>query len=743
MADPWVQASQVWFNHTYGGLTGFQPLTVDGQSGWQTMYALTRALQYELGISPLSDNFGAGTLSAVTAFGSLTATNPNTAANPSNIVKIAQAGLYCKGYNAGNGQITGQWSAATQLAVSNLRTDLGLTASATLTPKMFKFLLAMDAARLIAGGDSVIRQGQQAMNARYQNRRDFYLVPADGYFLRDTHRALLFSIQYELNMVDGVANGNFGPGTKSGLQQQANLSQGATDTSKFFVHLFQFALRVNGYNVSFDGSYGSGTAGAVNTFQQFAALPVTGTANLQTWASLLVSTGDPDRPGTGADCISEITPARLTTLRNAGYKYFGRYLTNTPDFDPDKCIKPGEMERIFASGGRIFPLFQTGGGQISHFTYKRGEEVGEEAALAAWAYRIPENTIIYFSVDFDALPAQVTQSVIPYFQGVQQRIGRSGRTFRVGVYGPRDVCTKIVNAGLAVSSFVSDMSTGYAGNLGQPLPSTWAFDQIRTQTEGSGAGAVEIDKNIVSGRDTGFATLSAAIGVGNDPTIPSSKLDAFEADWFLECYEHEDSPIQQGQMVANRAGMKSRVAAHDAYITQLAAQHNCYKALIMTPLIWEGMVINPGDLVVADPLVVGYYTRLEQGLQPESFHRKDSSTGICQIFAATAIKAINYAVAWGILTSRTYDANRWQDMWEVWQALYSDEQFSIKMALFTMMMEAGLNGGVTPNDLRTMTPSQVIAACFGYNGDNEEAMKYGRKRMMLYYTIQRWHESFR
>lgn len=123
--------------------------------------------------------------------------------------------------------------------------------------------------------------------------------------------------------------------------------------------------------------------------------------------------------------------------------------------------------------------------------------------------------------------------------------------------------------------------------------------------------------------------------------------------------------------------------------------------------------------------------------------RSDSSTGVCQIFAATAIKAINYAVAWNILTSRTYDENNWQDMWEVWQALHSDEEFNIKMALFTMMMEAGFNGSATPNDLRKMTPSQVIAACSGYNGDGDEAMKYDRKRMMLYYTIQRWHESFR
>lgn len=29
-----------------------------------------------------------------------------------------------------------------------------------------------------------------------------------------------------------------------------------------------------------------------------------------------------------------------------------------------------------------------------------------------------------------------------------------------------------------MSSFVADMSTGYSGNMGYPMPANWAFDQI-------------------------------------------------------------------------------------------------------------------------------------------------------------------------------------------------------------------------------------------------------------------------
>lgn len=752
MGDPWVQATQVWYNNEYGARPGFPLLTVDGQSGWQTMYGLTRALQSELGLTSLSDNFGPGTLSALTNFGTITATNPNTSGGPSKIVMIVQGALYCKGYNAGNGNLSGVWNSTMQAAVSAVRDDLGLVGSiATVTPKLVKFLLTMDAARLLPGGDSVIRDGQRAMNARYANRRDYYLVPADGYFLRDTHRSLLFALQYEIGMDDGVANGNFGPGTKSGLQQQANLSVGSTDSSKYFVRFFHFALRVNGYPVYFNSTYSALTASHTSAFQSFVGLPSTGNANMQTWAALLVSTGDPDRPGTGADCVMTITAERLATLRGAGYTHFGRYLTNTPDQDLDKCIKQGELERIFASGGRVFPLFQTGGAQVSHFTYKRGEQVGEEAAIAAWAYGIPSSSTLYFSVDFDALPNQVTDSVVPYFQGVKQRLGRTGRTYRVGIYGPRDVCRRIVAEGLAESSFVSDMSTGYAGNLGQPLPSNWAFDQIQTIWVGSGAGRIEIDKNIVSGRDNGIGSISPTIGTSSDPLIPASQFNAFEGEWWRECFEHEDSLPQQALMPLNRQNVKNRVQTHDAFITQTAATFGIPKAMIMTPLIWEGMVIRADD-DGADALVIGYYTALENGDPPVPGLPDDSSTGACQMKAKTAIRAHNWGRAKGLVTARAFNASVWQDVWEMWRLIRDNEQAAIRLAALTMMAEAekreamkGSAGAVI--EYRKMNPSQVMAMCVGYNGSwydgpGESALVYGRNRMMLYYTIQRWHQSF-
>jgi hypothetical protein len=104
----------------------------------------------------------------------------------------------------------------------------------------------------------------------------------------------------------------------------------------------------------------------------------------------------------------------------------------------------------------------------------------------------------------------------------------------------------------------------------------------------------------------------------------------------------------------------------------------------------------------------------------------------------SSIRSRNWAVEAKILKDRLFDSSKWQDVWEMWQYL-QDEQFNIRTAMFVMMYEASTRTGVAAKDMRALTPSQVMAALVGYNND----MIYGRRRMYLYYLIQRWHEMFR
>ena len=57
-----VLKTQEWLNETYGNDSRFNRVDEDGATGWSTIYALTRALQIELGITSTADNFGPTTI---------------------------------------------------------------------------------------------------------------------------------------------------------------------------------------------------------------------------------------------------------------------------------------------------------------------------------------------------------------------------------------------------------------------------------------------------------------------------------------------------------------------------------------------------------------------------------------------------------------------------------------------------------------------------------------------------------
>ena len=63
-------------------------------------------------------------------------------------------------------------------------------------------------------------------------------------------------------------------------------------------------------------------------------------------------------------------------------------------------------------------------------------------------------------------------AVKQYFAGIRRVFAKAGYYYHAGIYGARNVCSKVCNSGLAESSYVSDMSTGFSGNLGYKIPET-------------------------------------------------------------------------------------------------------------------------------------------------------------------------------------------------------------------------------------------------------------------------------
>ncbi|PAD65816.1 hypothetical protein CHH79_02230 [Bacillus siamensis] len=499
--DEMVLLTQEWLNETYKGKSGYNSIEENGKTGWKTMYALTRALQLELGITQTSDSFGPTTLRKLEEVGPISPASNSK----KNIVKIIQGALYCKGY--GPGGLTGTFGQGTKGAITEMQLNMGLSkGDGVVTPKVFKALLNMDSYILLSGASEKVRSIQQWLNNKYYHRENFFLMPCDGQYSRDTQKSLVYAIQYEEGLDDSAANGNFGPTTQRLIPV---LKFGTTDAKSSFIHLFQAALIFNGYNVPFDGVYSESVRSKVKDFQSFAKLEQSGTADFQTWASLLVSTGDPSRKGVACDSITQITSDRAESLKRAGYKIVGRYLTNAPGSSLNKKIQPGELETILKSGLNVFPIYQTYGGEANYFNKEQGKKDALAAYKAAKEYGFKNNTVIYFAVDYDAYGNALNNNIIPHFEGINEIMnGFLGSAYKIGIYAPRNVCTLVSKNNLAFASFVSGMSTGFSGNLGYPLPYNWAFDQISTINVGSGSGKIQIDNDICSGLDNGVNTIN-------------------------------------------------------------------------------------------------------------------------------------------------------------------------------------------------------------------------------------------
>ncbi|WP_062428268.1 glycoside hydrolase domain-containing protein [Herbidospora daliensis] len=514
--DHKVLAAQRWVNATYADAKGYVRCREDGVTGWATMGSLTRALQIELGLPEVDGVFGAGTLASVGVVG--------TGSTRMNVVQILQHGLFCKGYWGGDQP--GVFDSTTDTSVRELKADAGLDASdGDVGPKVFKAILTMDAYVVVAGGMGKVRAAQQWLNSRYTQRPNFFVIPCDGIFSRDVQRALYLAVQFELGMSDAQAGGNFGPGTRDGLRAHP-LTTGGTG---IWVRLLSAACVFNGRapghgEAEFTDAFDAGLAGYIRAFQEFAALPVTGTADYATWCQLLVSTGDPDRPGTAADCVTTVTAERARALWDAGYRIVGRYLDERPSSSPlHKQIQPGELAAIFAGGLRVFPISQYSGRTAAYFTHAQGYLDALGAHAAAVGYGFDAGTVIYFAVDFDATQPEIESNVVPYFKGVVGGLARQGKRYVHGVYGSRNVCARVTRETFARWSFVSGMSSGFSGNMGFALPENWAFNQIQTRWVGAGAGRIEIDKNVHrASADPGVAS------VGN-PVRPAADFVAHVA----------------------------------------------------------------------------------------------------------------------------------------------------------------------------------------------------------------------
>jgi Rv2525c-like, glycoside hydrolase-like domain len=116
----------------------------------------------------------------------------------------------------------------------------------------------------------------------------------------------------------------------------------------------------------------------------------------------------------------------VAELRAAGKRFAGRYVGPGT---PGKLLTSSEAGALTRGGVAIVSLAE-GASDGALGGYARGVEHARSARAHAWLCGMPARRPIYFAVDFDATPAQLS-TVEQYFRGVASVMGPG----QVGVYG--------------------------------------------------------------------------------------------------------------------------------------------------------------------------------------------------------------------------------------------------------------------------------------------------------------------
>lgn len=193
----------------------------------------------------------------------------------------------------------------------------------------------------------------------------------------------------------------------------------------------------------------------------------------------------------GCDTATNVTAARLTTLKDNNFTFVGRYLNRVEGAHDG--LTAAEVTRISNGGLYIVSIYQNNGSTgASYFTNSQGVSDAEEAVELADNLGQTDNTPIYFPVDFDATASQVTNNIVPYFQGVLSVLNSSSKNpngYRLGVYGSRAVCEYIRGTYSATTRYTFIVDNKWRGDFDD-----WNLRQYNFNTDlGSGTGKIKVD----------------------------------------------------------------------------------------------------------------------------------------------------------------------------------------------------------------------------------------------------------
>ena len=160
----------------------------------------------------------------------------------------------------------------------------------------------------------------------------------------------------------------------------------------------------------------------------------------------------------GVDSSSACDATSIACLTSKGIAFVGRYYSRTTHI-PGKVLSAAEAKLLSAANLTIVTVYEDAPTSAAYFSAARGTADANGAMQQAATVGQPPGSAIYFTVDYDAAPADIAGVITQYFAAVAATIGGK---FQVGVYGSGAVCTAMLNAGSATIAWLAQ-STGWTG----------------------------------------------------------------------------------------------------------------------------------------------------------------------------------------------------------------------------------------------------------------------------------------
>jgi hypothetical protein len=155
-----------------------------------------------------------------------------------------------------------------------------------------------------------------------------------------------------------------------------------------------------------------------------------------------------------------------------------------------KTLTNAEAKIISQDGFNILPVYQDNARKTSDFGKSKGRSSGANALEFVDYIGQPEGSTIFFAVDTDFSTGNINKYVVPYFEGVKEKLG-SG--FRIGAYGSGKALERLMEEDLIEVPWIS-MSRAFTGTKDFFYSNKWAMRQVPPPKK---YGSVHYDKNVM------------------------------------------------------------------------------------------------------------------------------------------------------------------------------------------------------------------------------------------------------